>query len=174
MAQDLKGVLMENWKPILGFYGYSVSDQGRVRNDDTGRLMTIVRNQGGTCYVGLTKGRKQNRRSLPLLVANAFVPPVRDRIDFDTVIHLDNDQSNNRADNLLWRPHWFVIKYHIQHNNGPLGKLDQPVMDLNTREIYSNTWEVATTYGLIEKDLILSILNRTFVWPTFKEFRFVE
>lgn len=166
--------MQENWKRIPGFEGYSISDQGRVRNDDVGRYMTIMRNQSGTCYVGLTKGLRQNRRSLPLLVGTAFLPAVKERDDFESLIHLDGDQANNRASNLMWRPHWFAIKYLLQFKTGPLGKLDTPVVDLGTKEVYQNTWETAITLGLLEKDLILSILNRTFVWPTFKEFRFIE
>jgi hypothetical protein len=38
---------MERWLPIDEFPGYSISDQGRVRNDATKRVMVMVRNQGG-------------------------------------------------------------------------------------------------------------------------------
>jgi hypothetical protein len=167
-----KGGQVENWGEIKGFPGYSVSDLGHVRNDETGRVLTILRNQYGTCYVGLTKGRKQHRRSLAQLVAQTFVPNPRAKDSFDGLIHLNNDKANNRADNLLWRPHWFVVKYLIQANRGPIGS-DKPVLEIKHHEIYPNTWEASLAFGLIERDLIGSIVNRTFTWPTFQEFRYV-
>lgn len=164
--------MVENWADIRGFRGYSVSDLGRVRNDNTGRVLTVLRNPHGTHYVGLTKGRKQHRRSLAQLVGQAHVPNPRIKDSFDSLIHLDNDKSNNRADNLLWRPHWFMVKYLIQAGRGPVGS-DMPVIEIKHHEIYPNTWEASLAFGLIEKDLISSILNRTFTWPTFQEFRYL-
>lgn len=163
--------MMENWGAISGFEGYSVSDLGQVRNNDTGRILTILTNQWGTRYVGMTRGKKQHRRSLPQLVGNAFVPKVSGRTDFDKLIHRDNDKANNRADNLLWRPHWFEVKYLIQANSGPVGS-DVPVLEIKHQELYPNTWEASLAFGLLERDLISSIINRTFTWPTFQEFRY--
>lgn len=162
---------MENWGAIQGFKGYSVSDLGHVRNDETGRILTILRNQHGTCYVGMVRGKKQHRRSVPHLVGDAFVPKMSGRTDFDKLIHRDNDTTNNRADNLLWRPHWFLVKYLLQAKKGPAGS-DVPVMEIKKHEIYQNTWEAALAFGLLEAELISSIFNRTFTWPTFQEFRY--
>lgn len=162
---------MERWGAIKGFENYSVSDLGRVKNNDTGRILTILANQYGTPYVGLTRGKKQHRRSLSLLVGNTFVPKLSGRDDFDELIHRDNDRTNNRADNLLWRPHWFVVKWWIQANRGKFGS-DNPVVEIKKHEIYQNTWEASLAFGLLEKDLISSIINRTFTWPTFQEFRY--
>jgi hypothetical protein len=163
---------VENWGNIKGFQGYSVSDLGRVRRDDNGRILTILRNPHGTCYVGMTIGKKQHRRSLPQLVGNTFVPKPAGREGFDRLIHRDNDQSNNRADNLEWRPHWFMVKYLLQATRGPEGS-DIPVVEIKHQEIYPNTWEAALAFGLLERDVISSILNRTFTWPTFQEFRYL-
>lgn len=163
---------MENWGTIEDFGGYSVSDLGRVRNDKTGRVLTILRNQHGTCYVGLKRGPKQHRRSVPQLVGETHVPRLSGRDDFDKLIHRDNDQSNNRADNLMWRPHWFMVKYLMQASRGPVGS-EVPVLAVREQEMYPTTWDAALAFGLIERDIIASILNRSFTWPTFQEFRYV-
>jgi hypothetical protein len=163
---------VEDWQGVDGFHGYSVSNLGQVRNDDTGRVLTVLRNPHGTCYVGMVKGGKQYRRSLPQLVGNAFVPNVSGREDFNKLIHRDNDRSNNRADNLMWRPHWFAVKYLIQAKNGPWGS-NFPVIEIRKQEIYQNSWDAALAFGLLERDLVMSILGRTFVWPTFQEFRYL-
>lgn len=163
---------MENWGSISEFEGYSVSDLGRVRNEETGRVLTVLRNGHGTCYVGMMKGRKQLRRSIAPLVARTFVPIPNGREDFQGLIHVDGYQNNNRADNLMWRPHWFVVRYLNQIVHGSVGS-DKPVLELKTQERYLSTWDAALAYGLIERDLISSILNRTFTWPTFQEFRYI-
>lgn len=163
---------MEHWGAIDGFQGYSVSDLGQVRNDESGRILSILVNQYGTHYVGITRGKKQHRRSLPHLVGETFVDRMPGRADFDKIIHRDNDKGNNRADNLMWRPHWFQVKYLIQANTGKFGS-DVPVIETKHQEIYQNTWEAALAFGLLEKDIISSIINRTFTWPTFQEFRYL-
>jgi hypothetical protein len=160
---------MDIWEPIKGFEGYSVSNYGLVRNDNTGRLLTVLKNQFNNRYVGLNKEGVQYRRSLPLLVANAFVPHPQPA--FKALIHKDTDKANNRADNILWRPQWFAVKYWNQAHKGKIGS-DVPVLELKHHELYPNSWEASLAFGLLETDLILSIVNRTFTWPTFQEFRY--
>ncbi len=160
---------MENWGSIEGFGGYSVSDLGRVRNNDNGRILTVMKNQYANHYVGLNKDGVQYRRSLPLLVANAFIS--QPQPNFKALIHRDTNKENNRADNLLWRPQWFAVKYWNQANKGKIGS-DIPVLEIRHQELYPNTWEACLAFGLLEADLIMSIINRTFTWPTFQEFRY--
>lgn len=164
---------MENWKEIPDFPGYSVSSFGQVRNDDHDRILTILRNQAGVCHVGMTFDRKQYKRSLALLVAEAFVdrPPKKDPSIFNVPIHLDGHQSNNRFDNLMWRPHWFSMKYNRQFKMGPTSA--NPVVEIRTQERYVSPWSAALAFGLLEKEVIASALDRTYVWPTFQEFRFI-
>lgn len=157
----------ENWKPIEGFDGYMVSDLGHVRNDHFDRDLTIQKNQYQNHYVSMYKDGVQFRRSVPLLVANAFVPHPQPA--FKSLIHRDTNKSNNRADNIMWRPQWFAVKYWNQARKGKVGS-DVPVIEKKTRELYPNTWEACLAFGLLEVDLILSIVNRTFTWPTFQEF----
>lgn len=165
---------MEEWKKVVIFDQYSVSELGQVRNDETGRIMSVLRNAHGVCYVGLTKGYQQYRRSLPLLVAQAFVPKpmTMQKESFNKPIHLDGNQTNNRAYNLLWRPHWFAMKYTAQFKVGPT--VATPVIDLKTEEKYSCPWIAALSFGLLEREIIVAGLTRTFVWPTYQEFRFLE
>lgn len=166
---------METWKPIPHFEGYSVSDLGRVHNDRYDRFVAVSRNQQGTCHVGLNRGKRQYKRSLPLLVADAFLDrPGQDRKrEFDTPIHLDGDQSHNRVENLMWRPRWFALRYMRQFAE-PMDGVGSPVIELRSKELYLSAWDAALAFGLIHRDLTMSILNRTFVWPTFQEFRFYE
>ena len=115
---------------------------------------------------------EQKHRSVPLLVAKAFLP---DSVGaFDTPINLDGDRHNNHVANLAWRPRWFAIRYNQQFRYPQENRIMAPVVDLKTGEISENSFECAKKYGLLEKDLIFAILNRTYVWPTYQEFGIVE
>lgn len=163
---------MEAWVQLHEFDRYSVSDLGRVRNNETQRVLTILRNQHGTSYVGMMKNGRQHRRSLTRLVGETFVPSLKAYPNFEDFIHKDTDLTNNRADNLLRRPHWFLVAYLRQAKVGRLGS-QKPIIEIKTQERYSNTWDAALAYGLLELDVIKSILNRTYTFPTFQEFRYI-
>ena len=162
----------EFWKQIRGFPTYCVSDQGRVRNEANGYILTRLINQDKIVYVGLNHCGVQHRRSLAILVANAHVrkPPMFSE-SFDTPIHRDGDRTNNRAINLLWRPRWFAQRYHRQFMHPYL--LPTPVQDLETGTIYDSTREAAVAFGLLEADILIATRGNDFVWPTFQRFVFV-
>jgi NUMOD4 motif len=162
---------MEIWKEIDFFPGYSVSDHGRIRADKTGRILSLSENQYGLIHVGLMKDGVQYHRSVPLLVARAFLP--QDKEPFDTPINLDGDRHNNRLENLTWRPRWFAIRYNQQFKQPFENPITSRIVDLKTGEVSKNSLQCAQRYGLLEQDLVLSILNRTYVWPTYQEFGIV-
>lgn len=162
----------ERWRIIDHFPGYSVSDHGRIRADRSGRILVLSENQFGLLQVGLMREGIQYHRSVPLLVAKAFLPELPG--PFDTPINLDGDRHNNHVDNLAWRPRWFAVKYNQQFKYPFEAPILTPVADLKTGEISENSFEAAKRYGLLEKDLVSSIWNRTYVWPTYQEFGIVE
>ena len=159
---------MEEWKVIEDFPDYSVSTLGRVRNDHTGRILHHKVNQSGLVFVGLRRDLHQEQRSLPLLVARAFLedPPP----SFDTPITINGDREDCRVYNLMWRPRWFSIQFNQQFKERYFGALDLPIRAVDTDEIFENTLEVAMRFGLLERDVVLSINNGTVVWPTWMKF----
>lgn len=160
------------WRPIPSFPGYSVSESGHVRNDETGRYLTLLVNQSGTVNVGLTKKCVQYKRSVALLVANAFLGfPIHD--SFDTPIHLDGDRLNNNAWNLTWRPRWFAAKY-IQQFTEPSLAAERPVQEVETGEKFYSHWEAAFAYGLLAIDVLMGARDQTEVWPTKQHFRLID
>jgi NUMOD4 motif-containing protein len=163
---------VEEWLKVDRFDRYSVSSEGQVRNDDTGRIMAIRRTKLGVYYVGLQGDNSiQKNRSLGSLVATAFVEGYSE--DFNTPIHLDGDRSNNRASNLMWRPFWFAKRHQAQFRR-PYPELEVPVVERKTGEVLPRMWEACLKYGLLESDLHLAIMNRTFVWPTYQFWEFQE
>jgi sulfur carrier protein ThiS len=163
---------MEQWRPIKGFAKYSVSNYGRFRKEKTGHILVVSLNQYGVACVGLMRDGIQFHRSVPKLVADAFIPSLRG--PFDTPINLDGDRLNNHVDNLAWRPRWFAVKYNRQFRDRSEWTIDLPIVDVATGEETENSWETAKRYGLLEEDVVLSIANNTIVWPTHQTFRVVD
>jgi len=159
---------MEEWKELDAFPDYAVSTSGEVKRISTGRVLAHKVNQYGVVYVGLMRGYKQRQRSVALLVAKTFLerPPT----PWDTPINLNGDRHDNRVENLAWRPRWYAIHYNRQFKTPYEYPINESIVDLNTKDLYRNSWECATQNGLLERDVVLSILNRTFTAVTFQQF----
>lgn len=164
--------MKERWKIIENFDDYSVSSLGRIRSDRTNRILVVYENQSGLAQVGLMYNGIQKHRSVPLLVAKAFIPQKWGL--FDTPINLDGDRLNNQVGNLMWRPRWFAIKYHQQFKYPFDGRVYDRLEDMKTGEISENSFECAKQYGLLEREIVLGIMNNIAVWPTYQKFRIVE
>lgn len=161
--------MLADWRPIQSFSTYSVSSTGRVRNDETGRHMVLSVNQRGIVNVGLMRNNHQYKRSVGLLVADAFVKDGRTPA-FNTPMHLDGDKLNNNATNLMWRPLWFARKYAEQLEEAHFEDY-YPIVEVNTGEKFENPWDAARKFGLLQADIILSVCNSQRVWPTGQQFR---
>lgn len=159
----------ENWVPIPEFPDYLVSDRGRVMNAVTDHIKAPSPNQQGIPSVNLIKDHQQNRRSVAVLVASAFLPEPP-RPVFDTPINLDGDRMNNDVRNLAWRPRWFALKYHAQFKVPLPWGFTNRVSDLETGEIFEDVRACAKHYGLLEKEIIMSAHNNTPVTPTWQKF----
>lgn len=108
----------EEWRDIDGFVGYQVSNLGRVRSarlhkvgqihgcdrvGDTYRIMSTKSDDGnGYLKVMLRRNGKSYCRKIHRLVAEAFVPNPE---GLNSVNHISNDKSDNRAVNLEWMEH---------------------------------------------------------------------
>ena len=163
---------MEQWHSLedLELATYSVSDQGKVRNDRTNRIMRTSPNQSGTYKVSLVRhpGEPAVTMGVAHLVARYFV--IGESREFDTPINLDGDRSNNAAYNLVWRPRWFAINYHRQFNNDPI-IFNQPIVCLDTDESFPDCRQASIRYGLLERDIAESVMTGRPVWPLTYDFR---
>lgn len=165
----------ENWVEIADFPGYSVSDYGRVRNDVSGRILSLSPNQYGVYRVGLmNKDHNQENRSVALLVAKHHLQLPPDNSVFDTPINLDGDRSNNHVENLMWRPRWFALKYVRQFEEGARTGYKVPIQVLSTGDILPNSMAAATKFGILAEDTVKSVIHNTYVFPTFQKFKVLE
>lgn len=98
----------EEWRPVDGFPDYEVSSLGRIWRKPRPTAVKrwrhgeLKRTKGKAAYqmVSLTKDGKSHVRRVHALVCLAFhgPPPSPDHV----VDHIDENPSNNRADNLQW------------------------------------------------------------------------
>lgn len=159
---------LTRWEPIEGFPGYSISPEGRVRNDSTKHLLRPRYNQYGVPYVGLVRNWRQYVRSLPRLVAQTYLDTPN--AIFDTPVNIDGDRSNCSADNLMWRPRWYAVRYLQQFKERYHNPINEPIKVRGEARRYRNSFEAAIEFGLLEREVVLSILNSTPAWPTNQRF----
>lgn len=87
----------EKWRPIRGYTHYEVSDQGRVRNTDTGELIKPNTDAHGFRKLKLYKNGIETGFRVHRLVAETFLEgfdPKR-RLGF-----INNDKSDCRLENI--------------------------------------------------------------------------
>lgn len=161
----------EKWMEIEEFPIYAVSNHGRVMNKNTDLIKTPTPNQQGIPSVLLVRDRQQFRRSVPLLVAQHFVP--NRRPNFTTPINLDGDRFNNYWRNLEWRPQWFAMGYHHQFKAPVPFGFNARVECVESKQVFENITDCAKEYGLLMKDIIYSTQSQTPVFPTWQTFRVV-
>lgn len=161
----------EEWRDIVSFPGYAVSDQGSVRNEETGHMMTQLVNQRGIVNVGLTKNKVQYKRALAIIVAEAFL--TRPSHLFNTPINLDGNRRNNRASNLLWRPKWFATKYFQQFGQGA-PCVTRKVQNVETEEVFEDSWHAAVSLGALDRDIAFAIFSGSRARIVLQHFRLLR
>lgn len=163
---------MEVWEEISGFPEYVVSDRGVVANARTGRTLVQSKNPHGVVFVILRRDNKPHSRAVSRLVAEAFIPNENDSMD--TPMHLDNNREHNYVENLVWRTRSFVHTYKRQFVYPYQNRIKFPIVVVQTGEQFSDSWEPCIKYGLLERAVVMSVLNDWPVYPTSQIFRLLS
>jgi len=152
----------EIWQPVEEAPGYYVSNHGNVRkaldyNMATGRL------PDGTRTVSMTVDKKQQVFVLRRVVAAAFcdIPDEHS----DTVVHLDGDQNNCHADNLVWRPRWFAWRYTRQFRLATLDRWEIPVVNVVTGDMSPSVVAAGMIDGTLWADVYRSVIEGVQIYP---------
>lgn len=86
-----------NWKKIDNKPNYSISDNGDVRNDKTGRILKPHKGTSG--YFQVMLGRKTSPLYVHRIVAHAFLPNPNNLPQVD---HINGNKLDNSVNNLRW------------------------------------------------------------------------
>lgn len=165
--------MFEEWVQIDDFEDYAVSDYGNIKNLKTNKLVALSHTKQGAIKVGIVAHGKQYTRSVKVLVATIFVEKTDDA--FDTPIHLDGDQDNCVASNLMWRTRGFAWQYHHQFNKIEFYEGIGPIVDRHDNTVYQNVAEAAITNGLLMHDIYIKAHysdRRAHVYPTWQVFEY--
>jgi hypothetical protein len=106
--------IKEEWRPVVGFEGrYQVSNLGRVKsiniaNTRKSGILKSEKSRDGYYQVTLTINGNRLHTGVHRLVAMAFIP---NPDNLPQVNHIDEDKTNNCADNLEWCTQHYNICY---------------------------------------------------------------
>ena len=89
----------EQWQRVTGLSMYEVSNKGRVRSLYTGKILKLTPIPTGYLYASMVENGRRFNKSVHRLVAKAFVPNPDGKPE---VNHLNEDRTDNRAENLEW------------------------------------------------------------------------
>jgi hypothetical protein len=107
--------MVNTWKNINEFPKYSVSDDGRVRNNSTNKLLTPHTDSNGYLSVSLYRNGKHFIKRIHRLVAEAFIP---NPLNLHDINHKDGNKLNNHKLNL----EYCTRSYNMLHSYRTLGK----------------------------------------------------
>lgn len=91
---------MEIWIDVPDYEGiYKINEYGDILNISTGKIRKLKPRSNGYVYVDLYKNGEVSWKRVHRLVALCFVPNPN---NYDIVMHIDNNKSNNHYTNLKW------------------------------------------------------------------------
>lgn len=140
------------WKPIEGFENYEVSREGDIRNARNLKIMSTHQFGGEQLKVQLRKDGRYYTKAVARIVAEAWV---EERLfnSCDTPMHLNGHRLDCRADNLVWRPLWYVRKFHLQRKQPLYPNWTRPFYCEDTGENFRTPFECGAVHGLLEEDI---------------------
>lgn len=167
----------EIWKKIERFNKYSVSNLGRIRNDETGKILKPFRiGSKEKQYYAVDFYPIKNIR-VHRIVAETFIPNPDNK---KVVNHIDGNKFNNAAYNL----EWVTQSENCTHAYRVLGKVrlagslnphSRKIIRVEDGKIYGSVSEATTENGLKAHTSISKAINRDnltaggYHWKYFEE-----
>ena len=128
---------VETFVKIVGFENYEVSNLGRVRNIESGRVLKPKLTEYGYLRHGLYKNNKQKYLFLHRIIATTFIDNPEGK---PCVNHIDENKLNNDLSNL----EWCTVKENNIHGTRTkrvAEKLSQKVIQLDLNDNVLNEFE---------------------------------
>lgn len=155
---------MEIWKDIEGYEDlYEVSDEGNVRNKNTGRILKPNKTHKGYLYVNLCKDGISKHKLIHRLVAQAFIPNPLNLLE---VNHIDENKTNNNVENLEFCSRQYNVNYSIHKRSKPI---NQYTLDGHYVATYKSTNEASRQTGINQGNIVQCCLGNLksaggFIW----------
>ncbi len=160
------------FKKIKG-YNYEVSDDGQVKNMNTGRILKLNICKDGYVQIDLWKNGKIKWYQVHRLILETFIGPCPKGME---ACHNNGKADDNRVVNLRWDTHKNNIRDQIKHGtyfvkargskNGRAKLNKEQVVEIRKKYIpYSRTASthvLAKEYG-VNKTVICDIVNNK-IW----------
>lgn len=155
---------MEEWKPIEEYNGlYEVSNLGRVRKVETGRIFTPKPSKkNGYVYITIcAPGKKAKQHAIHRLVALSFIPNPDNK---PFVNHI----NENRADNNVTNLEWVTGEENANHGTKPTRAAQvqgHPINEYDEKGHYLRTWKDGISadrvYGLSKSCITKAAKNKS-------------
>lgn len=136
-------MIKEQWMPITEWEQYSVSNQGRIKNNKTGKIRATYKNNSGYESVQLYNNGIMKHFLVHRLVAEHFLSNPNNLSDIN---HIDENKENNSVENLQWMSHQENCQYG-NRNIKSVKKNSRPIICVETGEEFLNAVEVKKKYG---------------------------
>lgn len=163
---------MEEWLNIAGFYGYQISNTGKVKSLERkvkckNGYRTVKehilkqKNLNGYQRVQLCRDGKYKNILVHILVAEAFLP---NPDNLPQVNHLDECKNNNNVNNLEWCTREYNCNFGTRNeriskklSKVKLGvyntKLSKPIRCIETNQIFPSTAEIQRKLGFSQGNI---------------------
>lgn len=144
------------WKKIDGFDNYSISYDGRVRNDTTLYILKQHIGSHGYYMVNLWQNNKGHWKTIHRLIATAFVPNPENKPQIN---HIDGDKQNNNVSNLEWctrsenQLHRTRVLKKTRFPEEAINTTRKAVMCIETGKVFRSISEAARECGLWQQSI---------------------
>ena len=139
---------MEVWKTIPGYPDYSVSTYGRVKKNETNKILVLTDDSRGYPALSLRNDSGWHTETVHRLVAENFIPNPCGKT---TVNHVDGNKRNNHISNLEWNTLSENVKHAydtgLKRRPDYAGSPKRPVRIVETGEVFGSIGECARAIG---------------------------
>jgi len=152
----------KQWKPIEGYENYSISTDGQIMNNSTGKIKANIKAKNKEFYRIKLENKTFN---VHVLVAKAFL---ENKENYQYIIHIDGNKLNNNINNLKW-----VDTIPVQHIiTGD--KIEQLDSTTNERiKLWTSYNDIFESYS-ITRDQLDDCINKNAQLCDFKWAKYVD